>query len=404
MMQCFPVPPNGGEMKVRIGITAPLVSESDEQTALRLPYFCERNFDVPDETRHSVWVESKRPLRVANPSLKLDRAKSGVFAVRGTLSNAELSEEETAIGSFWGLLLPTWTEDLLNPERYLILQMPGAEDNPPQRVVFVVDGSRAMSDCLPEIADAFLKLPQGIEFSLIFAGDEVVELSAEQLRKAKCIGGSDNTAALIRAWDVAAEKDNSAIVWIHGPQPILLGTADELVQRWERRPDGPVLYDLQAQHGPNRITEKLDGLQAVKSVPRLGNLGSDLERLFSSWVDAPLPLRRERLERTSVSVVGFKPTSSHLARLWARDEALRLLAERKRDDAIKLAAAYHLVTPVTGAVVLETQEQYQRAGLQPVNANSVPTIPEPETWVLMVVVGIVLIWAVYRRKSQCRTA
>jgi hypothetical protein len=261
-----------------------------------------------------------------------------------------------------------------------------------------------MAEFLPEISETLTKLPKGFAKRLLFAADEVVELSAEQLGKATCVGGSDNTTALIRAWDVAAEKFNSAIVWIHGPQPILLGTVDELAQRWERRPDGPALYDVQVSNGPNRITEKLDDIQAIKSVPRLEDLGSNLERLFSSWVDDFLSLRRERLEQYSVPATTIKPTSRHLARLWARDEVLRLLADKKRDEAIKLAAAYHLVTPVTGAVVLETQEQYQRAGLQPVDANSVPTIPEPEMWALMIVVGIVLTWAVYRRKLQCRTA
>lgn len=408
MMQCFPVPPNGGEMKVRIGITAPLVSESDEQTALRLPYFCERNFNVPDETHHSVWVESKEALRLTTKNLKSERTTNGIYAVRGTVSNAELSEPQTTIYSRSIVASLSWTKDPVDPDRDVVCQtrekncgMPSG----PQYIVLVVDGSRSMAEFLPEISGVLTKLPKRFAERLLLAGDEVIELSAEQLRKAKCIGGSDNTAALLRAWDVAAEKYNSAIVWIHGPQPILLGTADELVQRWERRPDGPILYDVQAQHGPNRIIEKLDGIQAVESVPRLGNLGSDLERLFSSWVDAPLPLRRERLEQDCVpTTIPGTPTSSHLARLWARDEVLRLLAEKKRDDAIKLAAAYHLVTPATGAVALETQQQYQQAGLQPVDANSVPTIPEPETWALMIVVGIVLTWAVYRRKSRCRTA
>ena len=51
-------------------------------------------------------------------------------------------------------------------------------------------------------------------------------------------------------------------------------------------------------------------------------------------------------------------TSDHLARLWANDEVARILAPRDaelEDEAIILAARYQLVTPVTGAVVLETE-------------------------------------------------
>ncbi|MGH9945257.1 MAG: VIT domain-containing protein, partial [Pyrinomonadaceae bacterium] len=43
LVQCFPVPPGGGEMKIRLGITMPLILEDRERTALRLPYFHERN-------------------------------------------------------------------------------------------------------------------------------------------------------------------------------------------------------------------------------------------------------------------------------------------------------------------------------------------------------------------------
>ncbi len=57
LVQCFPVPP-GGTMKIRIGVTAPLVLESLERGRLRLPSIAERNFDVPEETQHSVWIES----------------------------------------------------------------------------------------------------------------------------------------------------------------------------------------------------------------------------------------------------------------------------------------------------------------------------------------------------------
>ena len=52
-------------------------------------------------------------------------------------------------------------------------------------------------------------------------------------------------------------------------------------------------------------------------------------------------------------------------------------------DAMQLAARYQLVTPVSGAVVLETQAQYQQAGLQPVPPESVPTVPEPSATVLL---------------------
>ena len=69
-------------------------------------------------------------------------------------------------------------------------------------------------------------------------------------------------------------------------------------------------------------------------------------------------------------------------------------------EAVELAALYQLVTPVSGAVVLETEEQYQRAGLKPVDAGTVPTIPEPEMIMLMAVVGAIFLWLFYRQKMM----
>jgi hypothetical protein len=117
---------------------------------------------------------------------------------------------------------------------------------------------------------------------------------------------------------------------------------------------------------------------------------------------------RERIERKNQGLRGdLQETSSHLARLWAFDETRRLLASKtdaNRDKAIKLAASYQLVTPATGAVVLETAEQYQRAGLEPVPQNSVPTIPEPEEWALMIVAALVVLWMTIGRKFARRFA
>jgi hypothetical protein len=69
---------------------------------------------------------------------------------------------------------------------------------------------------------------------------------------------------------------------------------------------------------------------------------------------------------------------------------------------VELAALYQLVTEVSGAVVLETAEQYKQAGLQPVSPNSVPVVPEPGTWALLIVGAIVLLAYQRRRRTALR--
>jgi len=137
-------------------------------------------------------------------------------------------------------------------------------------------------------------------------------------------------------------------------------------------------------------------------VPRYGALGDDLKRLLN---DVSGRKRSFEFVRTLETPKDFKPlpnakeTSAHLVRLWANDEVKRLLASKSPENekaALDLAVKNQLVTPVSGAVVLETQAQYERFGLRPVDANSVPTIPEPEEYLLFGVVLALMIWMFWR--------
>jgi hypothetical protein len=159
-----------------------------------------------------------------------------------------------------------------------------------------------------------------------------------------------------------------------------------LRQRFERSANPPRLYDMETQIGPDRILEKLDGLSSVQTVLRLGDLGDDLGRLFGTWSGsaASLTLRRQCASTASPGEnVPGKEASLHLARLWAAAEVTRLSAARQMQAAAELAGRHQLVTPVSGAVVLETQAQYDSAGLQPVPPESVPAVPEPSTLTLV---------------------
>jgi hypothetical protein len=162
---------------------------------------------------------------------------------------------------------------------------------------------------------------------------------------------------------------------------------------------------MQTDNGPDRIEEKLDGIGSIEVVPRAGPLQSDLERLFAQLMGHERPLEFVRTSEKPGQSLAASPaiseTSAHLARLWANDEVRRLIATQDKErleEATRLAARYQLVTPVSGAVVLETREQYNRAGLEPVDAGTVPTIPEPETVLLVMVVLAVLSWLLYRTK------
>ena len=150
------------------------------------------------------------------------------------------------------------------------------------------------------------------------------------------------------------------------------------------------------------MAEKLDGIAALHSVLRLGDVRDDLQRLFTglNGQTTRFELIRERKKLTGAeTAVEGKETSLHLVRLWAAGEIARLCRERKIAEATRLAGVYQLVTPVSGAVVLETKAQYERAGLQPVPAESVPTVPEPTTWALLLA-GLALLRVWSKRKLR----
>ena len=418
LMQCFPVSANGGTMKVRLGITAPAIWARSNQVATVLPTFLERNFGVASDVKHSVWVESPQQLKSSTAALVAQAKAGDRFGIRGELRDTELG---SAAGAIWAERSTqndrAWVMDHATHDGAVIWQTVKREKGAmPERLVLVIDGSAGMEPFYSEIADALLRVPPSVEISIIQATDDVVAPItasassvvplAAAVRKFNAVGGQDNVEALVHAWDIASAKTNSVIVWIHGPQPVLVGSIEALKQRlvWRGSSSALALFDLQTRPGPNRVLEKVDALPACISIPRLGTLKEDLTQTFRRWGSEAggLQIARERAVSTNVVVANLgKQSSKHLTRLWAYDEILRKIAAHNISEAVALAARYQLVTPVSGAVVLENAAQFARAGLTPVEASTVPSVPEPSTIVLLILFGaFVGVVCFYRR---CRS-
>jgi len=399
LVQCFPVPPNKGEMKIRIGITLPLVLEDETHAKLLMPHFVLNNFSIPDDVKHAVSVQGKTAMWPMNYAL-LPSRRDDVFSVAGTISDNELADNRSTIALNRHDVKEMWTGDPFN-SGFAITQSV-TEHTPAhlRRIVVVVDTSTTMRDYVPEIHRAIESLPAGFDVRLVWADADNGNVTFE--------GGADNAPALLQAWNFAAETaGNNAIVWIHNPQRVLLSPVDELRKRWES-PYGPTLYSVQISNGADEIEKQLDGMDEVKTVARTGFLGNDLENLFAQLSGRVKTLQfvRSSKKLDKHKQMSGVETSDQLARLWANDEVARILAPRDESltaEARSLAIQYQLVTPVTGAVVLETAEQYRAAGLQPVNAGTVPTIPEPGMVALLIVAGAFLIWLTYmKHRKQSR--
>jgi len=398
LVQCFPIPPNGGTMKIRLGITAPLLVENSNHAALKLPRVIERNFGVASPFRHSLWLEAPEPASVVLNGLTVDRSKPGKTGIHGEVADAVLGSVDVAMRFAISPRLQTVRAlDKRSNDGAVIVQT--LEQGSPvflSRIAIVLDGSEDMNEFFPSVARALNGVPAKPELGVWLAQDGVRQIYSSEWRsservseivgKLRGVGGQDDVPALLQAWEWAAAKADGTLLWIHGPQPVVLSGLESLRQRleWRAGRDGPLILDLATRSGPNRITEQLGTLDAFTAWPRLGDLHGDLERLFAIWSGRRQEYRLARaVDREAAAGKASATASSHIVRLWAAERVRALTKSRQVAEALKLAARYQLVTAISGAVVLETQQQYQAAGLTPVEAASVPTVPEPGTWILL---------------------
>lgn len=401
LMQCFPVPPNGGEMKVRIGITAPIRMVDEREGRVVLPRLLEVNFTQPKELHHEIALSGDQPLS--------EQGKEWREPVSLKLREGQI-RERTALHTRRTTAGEVWADDPLDPQMVIRQTVRRATVAAPRRIVFVIDGSKAIGASLKGIAAAIETLPPTQDFTIYYAGDEVAALPAKTEPRAAArwlrdhwpIGGRDNLPALVRAWDDAAAVSDSAVVWIHGPQPVVLAELDPLLTRFDQAKAPPAFYDLAVSPGTNRLLEQAANFRQVKAVNFGGKPVEDLRHLLALWngTAAEFVAERTRLPRAEPLAETAKG-DRHLARLWGLDEIERLRATTEPgnlDRAIKLALALQLVTPVSGAVVLETQQQYDRHGLQPVPAETVPTVPEPGTALLLT--SSAALWLATRRPRR----
>lgn len=409
LVQCFPVPPNGGSMKIRVGITSPLALEDRRAGVLRLPYFVERNFSVPEDVRGSVWIESRRALASAAPmqDIVAQPVAGKGYSLRGVLPGTAMDSaiavraERDEQQSEW------WAPDRRSVEPGVVRQFLREKPlSPPGRLILVVDGSRRMKDYRDDMAELVSRELAGIDFAVLLASDETAELAAPApgtaencaaaaaaLKSAAFHGGCDNVPALNKAWDLASAKPGGVILWLHATQPVELSGVESLLQKWDRIPDGARLISIQCGTGPDRITKALAVRPMVSRSERTADPVADARRLAAVWGGRAPNLVYERTREPPAATPACPEASSHMVRLWALDEIARLAGTHKDADwkqAVRMAHDYQLVTTVSGAVVLETREQFQEAGLEPVATDTVPTIPEPGTWVLMALGGLML--------------
>jgi hypothetical protein len=407
-------------MKAKLGITAPLHFDSPGTGLLRLPHFIERNFGVSDSSLHTISLASDSIVTPPETSADFNAhsAGDGNRTLEGTLHPREVSAPFSLTVARSEETVDCWARTPAHTGPAVVRQtlVPGPR-RPAGRLTVVVDGSRRIRPFKSCLASALRSLPDDVRASVLIASDEVIRAdrgaptddgrrpsAAAVVERTPFRGGCDNIPALRAACETTGDGDDASVLWICAAQPVLLSDLEPLQRAARAGPAAPPIYVLQVDPGPNRILDRLEGLPGVSVLPSFGRAEADIRRAlthamqggmqwtFSRWIGGEPPIGSPARE-----------ASDHLARLWAHGEVLRLAATDGDGDvqATALARAYRLVTPVSGAVVLETKEQYRESGLEPVNGQSVPSfesVPEPETWALMALGAVVLLLANARRR------
>jgi hypothetical protein len=405
-VQMFPVPAGGGS-KLRIGITAPLALDVEGRATLALPAIVDRNFSIDDNLRHAVWVEGDAREVSANPGFKLDAA--GFTARRrATFTDAELVDRPRITMS-------------RNPAAEVagsgkVVQTIRREPHEPAgSMVVVLDGSKNAAAGRAALLSAVARIPAGARVGFVVAATDpqLADLAllrlepwnaerrralTELLGRQEFAGGEDNLGVLSEAIAVLEGEPAATLLWIHGPQPHDFGSRVALLdQTLDRSARLPQIWLLPVSAGPNKVLQHPRLFELAHTRAWSGDAAADVAAAFDDhFGDAPRWTIRRALVPDGNAIKG----SQHIERLWALDEVESLVSQGPvaRAEAAKLSAQYQLVTPVSGAVVLETDLDYARAGLTPPDPTLVPTIPEPSTWMLLIVACLAFAWMARRHR------
>jgi hypothetical protein len=425
LAQCFPVQPHD-EMQIRLGFTLPARQRPTVGNTLGYfvdtPAFGEVNFAVPASTQNQLTIkteENASPVR------------------RETLKRDQLFHP-------MGVALDNFGFATLNPDT-----------GQPIDLYIVRDASAGMNSVfsnatLQALENALNTLPKGsrvrflntVEPQIILDWTPGTTLPPRFLQK-QFSGGTDPEPALAEALQQAqASPRPVAVVFLYAATPFHvsdLSTIRPVLQKdyW----DGPLLVGLQmVPQMPDALFTGLGGFPTVSNYRVYANEADTESRLRAALGQIVYSARGNRSGVTEAQAVandfrqGKVPQYTSLVEGFTGQKITLGKAEHERltlfstvvlawqyantlpeEEAMtiripagKAAARAKLVTPLSSAVVLETEEQYKKNGLEeeknkdgkPADTDNFVS-PEPST-VALVVIGLFGMLGVRKRSALRR--
>lgn len=380
LTQCFPVPSNG-RMKIRLGITAPLDVQSP--AALVMPLIVERNFSIPEGISHAVWVQAPQALEPQQEWLSAADTRGGGWTWQAEVPQAKLAS--LSFGVKQPPLPKVWTRDKLagtEPPVVIVERTQAVQPTEGRPVFVIVDASASLKPHAAIIRDALKQLAKKAPVTLWVSTDsEALEIPLAEiearLQSSDFAGGRDAVPPFKAALKRLRETTLPAtLIWLHGPQAAKISGGEAIKQLFERSLAMPIIHALELEHGRNTFLEEMyDSATIVSDLRWQGGGSSALAETLLRIHHGPATLAKTT--RSTTPPADGKEVWDQLARHAVFREVMAAFRGRDRvpEDQAKRAAQHQLVTPYSGAVVLENQAQYDRAGLKPVDSGSAPQIP-----------------------------
>lgn len=403
LVQCFPVHP-GGDLKVNLHIVAPMVlGETNGDALVSLPAFVERNFQLDEAST----IGGVNPKETAKPSGSQSFSIQGLDASKLPLTEKAKKEDDglkqvlnDQLSKFQLVLAAKRNEkctEVAVEDRFLyseglIRREIGRNITAmPETLTVLIDGSVSMKDSMDALVKGLRKFPKDLNVQIIILADEPIRLmdkalsagSAEfetallSLSKYKPAGGQDNSDSLLELASENQRDNQKAILWIHGAQPICSGNSESLAAYLKMR-STPLLYDLQVAPGPVELLASVRNCAGYRHVSRTGSIDQDLTSLASTWkkdYKVATSVIKEIDNGSGDSLAELPKFGIELSQLLAYErliEDLQFPPNQASYDVNELAKNYHLVTPISSAVVVDEIAELDRVSLPPPKAEFKP--------------------------------
>lgn len=405
-VQCFPVPANGGTIKFKIEY----LSETGDGTIVA-PHISDRNFQIESSFRHELNYRSKNPFTSQRELMQIAKRPLGGNVLMALLPDHELTHN-SPLGTVELPTPPTqlWTENPYLTDKkdsLLIRTLASPEEQweaPATSLILLLDSSSAVRKERARLIPLIDAIPDGTILSVaaatttgpdfVFESGPLTEQKRNKIRlflnNFGTSGGVDNGPTLRTIIEQSEAETATKILWVHGHQPVEFntGTSKTILKRAAIRPKLE-LHSLSVKPGSNYLIQALVESPVLRSAGRLSDdPESQLERILKPHSER---YRWEHVSRKTQPDKNTKWVDSELAQQWAFLTSMQSHREGSwtKEDT-QLAAQHRIVTPFTGAVVLETAAQFEEFGLNPNDpaAPKTTAVPEPEFYLMLCLILI----------------